>query len=122
MISGFAAESMVGRGLNGANAAKENMSATDSIRDLAVQEQKLRRAAAEFESILISTFWKAMKESFSTEEDSSDPAHSTFEEMGIQAMAEAMSKAGGLGLGRLILKHLEPQLEVSGGVHKAPSQ
>jgi Rod binding domain-containing protein len=77
-----------------------------------VQEQKLRRATEEFEAILIANFWKAMTESFSTgDEDAVDPGHSTWQDMGIQAMAGAMSKAGGLGLGKLILKHLEPLVQ-----------
>jgi Rod binding domain-containing protein len=77
---------------------------------LSPNEQKLRRAAAEFESILISTFWKSMKESFGTSEDSSDPAHDTLDDLGVQAMSSAMGKAGGLGVGKMILKHLESQL------------
>ena len=80
-------------------------------RDFSVQEQKLRKAAAEFESILLSSFWKSMKESFANpEDDSSDPAHETLDDWGIQAMSDAVGKAGGLGIGNLILKHLEPQL------------
>ena len=79
-----------------------------------VQEQKLRKAAAEFESILLSSFWKSMRESFaSPEDDSSDPAHETLEGWGIQAMSDAVGKAGGLGIGKLILKHLEPHLAAS---------
>jgi len=78
------------------------------------QEQKLRKAAAEFESILLSSFWKSMRESFaSPEDDSSDPAHETLEGWGIQAMSDAVGKAGGLGIGKLILKHLEPHLAAS---------
>ena len=80
-------------------------------RSLSVQEQKLQKAAAEFESILLSSFWKSMKESFANpEDDSSDPAHGTLEDWGIRAMSDAVGKAGGLGIGKLILKHLEPQL------------
>ena len=74
-----------------------------------VQETKLKKAGAEFESIMLSTFWKSMKGSFGDEnEDSTDPAHDTLEDMGIQAMSTAVGKAGGLGLGKLILKHLDP--------------
>jgi len=80
-----------------------------STRYASVQQRKLEKAAAEFESILISTFWKSMKDSFSDgNEDVTDPAHSSLDDMSIQAMAGAMSKAGGLGLGKLILRHLEP--------------
>jgi Rod binding domain-containing protein len=83
---------------------------TVSTRNSTVQEQKLRHAAAEFESILISTFWKSMKESFSLDDYSTDPGSSTFEDMGLQAMSQAVSKSGGFGLGNLIIKHLEPYL------------
>jgi len=77
-----------------------------------VEEAKLRKAAADFESILLSTFWKSMKESFSSDddEDSTDPAHDTLEDMGMQAMSSAVGKASGLGLGKLILKHIAPEL------------
>ena len=70
---------------------------------------KLRKAAGEFESLLLSNLWKAMKSSFAdSDDDATDPAHDTLENMGIDAMAGAVGKAGGLGLGKLILKHLEP--------------
>jgi hypothetical protein len=53
-----------------------------------------------------------MKSSFaSCDDQSSDPGHDTLEEMGIQSMCNAVGKAGGFGLGKLILKYLEPQLE-----------
>jgi Rod binding domain-containing protein len=84
-----------------------------SKRNAALQDQKLRRAAAEFESILISSFWKSMMETFSSDDDSLDPGHSGFQDMGIQAMSQTVGKAGGLGLGQLIIKHLEPHLEDS---------
>ena len=71
---------------------------------------KLHQAAAEFESILLASLWKSMKGSFaSPDEESSDPAHETLDDLGVQSMCAAVGKAGGLGLGRLILKHLEPQ-------------
>jgi Rod binding domain-containing protein len=77
-------------------------------------QRKLRAAAAEFESLLISNLWKSMKSSFAApDDDSTDPGHDTLEEMGIQAMCNAVGKAGGFGLGKLILKHLEPQLATS---------
>ncbi len=78
---------------------------------MSVKEHKLRQAAAEFESMLMSSFWKSMKDSFgASEDDSSDPAYGTMEDFGMQAMCGALGKAGGLGIGKLILKHLEPQL------------
>lgn len=78
------------------------------------QDRKLRRAAAEFEGMLLSSLWKSMKSTFaSPDEDSGDPAHDTLSDMSIQAMSSAVGKAGGIGLGKLILKHLEPVLAKS---------
>jgi len=87
------------------------------------QELKLQRAAGDFESILLASFWKSMKESFgSPEDESSDPAHETLDDWGIQAMSDAVGKAGGLGIGKLILKHLEPQIAVHVQAKEAKSQ
>ena len=74
-------------------------------------QQKLEKAAGEFESILLASMWKSMKQSFGTTDDASDPAHGTLDDWGIEIMSGAVGKAGGLGIGKLILKHLEPQLE-----------
>jgi Rod binding domain-containing protein len=76
--------------------------------------RKLRQAAAEFEGMLLSSLWKSMKSTFTTpDEDSTDPAHDTLDDMSIETMSNAVAKAGGLGLGKLILKHLEPMLAQS---------
>jgi Rod binding domain-containing protein len=77
-------------------------------------DRKLRKAAGEFESLLLSNLWKSMKSTFAApDDDSYDPGHDTLENWGIDAMAGAVGKAGGLGLGKLILKHLEPMLSQS---------
>lgn len=93
-------------------AASAAASATSSAKKLTpAEEAKLRKAAADFESILLSTFWKSMKDSFGDDgDDSTDPAHDTLEDMGMQAMSSAVGKAGGLGLGKLILKHIAPEV------------
>ena len=83
---------------------------TDSIED-----QKLKKAAGDFESILLASMWKGMKNSFgSSDSDSTDPAHGTLEDWGIEIMSGAVGKAGGLGIGKLILNHLEPTLQAHG--------
>jgi Rod binding domain-containing protein len=71
---------------------------------------KLRQAAGEFEAMLLANLWKSMKSTFSSDDDSDDPAHETLSDMGMQAISGAVGKAGGLGLSKLILKHLEPLL------------
>jgi Rod binding domain-containing protein len=83
---------------------------------------KLRKAAAEFESLLISSLLKSMKSTFADSEDdqSTDPAHDTLEDFGTRAMATAIANAGGLGVGSLILKHLEPALANSQNGNQPP--
>ena len=93
-------------------------------------ERKLHKAAAEFESLLLSNLWKSMKSGFASSDsdpdsDSDDAGHGTLEELGIESMSSAVGKAGGLGIGKLILKHLEPKLSDSqignqAAVDKAP--
>jgi Rod binding domain-containing protein len=72
---------------------------------------KLRKAAGEFEAILLESLWKSMKETFSSQDDENfDPTLQSFDEWGIQGMASAVGKSGGLGIKNMILKHLEPIL------------
>ncbi|HEY2545820.1 MAG TPA: rod-binding protein [Candidatus Acidoferrum sp.] len=73
--------------------------------------RKLQQAAAQFEGMLLSSLWKSMKSTFaSPDDDSDDPAHDTLDDLSTETMSNAVAKAGGLGLGKLILKHLEPML------------
>jgi Rod binding domain-containing protein len=92
---------------NGKTAQASSISNTPASR-------KLRQAAAEFEGMLLSSLWKSMKSTFATpDEESADPAHDTLDDLSIQTMCNAVGKAGGIGLGKLILKHLEPMLAKS---------
>ena len=77
---------------------------------LTPQEQKLHKAAAEFESLLLSSLWKSMKHSFNAEDDSDDPASQSLADWGIDAMSGAVSRAGGMGIGKLIIKDLTQKL------------
>jgi Rod binding domain-containing protein len=94
-------------------AAAQNLSGTEPTTKTSgsVDDQKLQKAAGEFESILLASMWKSMKQSFGTTDGESDPAHGTLDDWGIEVMSGAVGKAGGLGIGRLILKHLEPTLK-----------
>ncbi len=72
-------------------------------------EQKLKKAAGDFESILLASLWKSMKESFKDPKDNdSDAASGTIDDWGIEVMSGAVGKAGGLGIGNMIIKQLEP--------------
>jgi len=75
---------------------------------------KLRKAAGEFESILLESLWKSMKETFSDPDEDADPTLKSFDDWGIQAMASAVGNSGRLGIKNMILKYLEPALSAGG--------
>jgi Rod binding domain-containing protein len=81
---------------------------------------KLRKAAGEFESMLLESLWKSMKETFTNPDEDSDPTLQSFDEWGIHAMASAVGNSGGLGIKNLILKYLEPtEIGTGNGAHRA---
>lgn len=69
--------------------------------------QKLKKAASEFEAMLLSSWWSAMKESgLSSGDDSFDAGHDTLDQLGMQAMSSAVAAGGGIGLGAMLVRGL----------------
>ncbi|MGD0907917.1 MAG: hypothetical protein ABSA96_10070, partial [Candidatus Acidiferrales bacterium] len=66
---------------------------------------KIRKAAGEFESMLLQSLWKSMKDTFSNPDDDKDPTLESFDEWGMQALSNAVGNSGGLGIKNMILKH-----------------
>jgi Rod binding domain-containing protein len=115
--------------LGPASAISQNGNLADTASPDTTKLRKLRQAAVEFEGMLLSSLWKSMKSSFASpdDDDSQDPAHDTLGDLSIDTMSNAVAKSGGLGLGKLILKHLEPlvahsQTENASRAGKAPGR
>lgn len=104
---------------SGTQISLESQSAGDS----SPERRKLEKAAGDFESILLASMWKSMKQSFGSSESDgeTDPAHGTLEDWGMEIMSSAVGRAGGLGIGQLILKHLEPLVSEGEGSDSAHS-
>jgi Rod binding domain-containing protein len=70
----------------------------------------LKRAAAEFESLLVSELLKSMRETGSEGwlGAGDDQAGSTMIEMAEQQVAQAIASSGGIGLSKLILEGITP--------------
>jgi len=73
---------------------------------------KIEKAAREFESILLGEWLQQAEKSFGTVPGSdpdkdADPGHDQFQSIGCEYLAGALSKAGGIGLAKMITKHLE---------------
>ena len=76
-----------------------------------IRGQKLRKATQDFEAILLSSWWQSMQESFpGSLDDDGKPAHGMLQEWSIQVMSSTLAAAGGLGIARLLYRHLEPRL------------
>ena len=68
---------------------------------------KLRKAAAEFEAMLLAKWWTSMKESgLSGDDDGTDPGKDTLDQMGVQALCSGVAKAGGVGIAAMLVRSL----------------
>jgi len=89
--------------------APVSLGAAPPVRDGAIAASKLRRAASEFEGLLIAQLWNSMQEGLDRDSQTSDPAMGSFRSLGIEAAANAMARAGGLGLGKMLYQALLPR-------------
>jgi Rod binding domain-containing protein len=88
--------------------------ASASLQSKSPAEQKLRKAASEFESLLLANWWSTMKEGgLSGGEEDSDPGKDTLDHLGIQAMSTAVANRGGLGIGAMLVRSLLSKVEPS---------
>jgi len=73
---------------------------------------KIDKAAKDFEAILLGEWLEKAEKSFATvpgpdPDQDSDSGHDQYQSIGCQFMAEALSKAGGIGIASMISKHLQ---------------
>jgi len=82
---------------------------------------KLKKAASEFEGMLLAKWWSSMKDSgLGEQDDSTDPGHDTLDDMGIQAMSGAVASRGGFGIGAMLVRSLLSNAEED-GAEKSPA-
>lgn len=88
------------------------------------QVAKVRKAAGEFESMLLQNWWGSMKESgFGGDDDSTDPGKDTLDQLGMQAMCAAVAKGGGLGIAAILVRSVlsKAQESAAGSAASVPS-
>ena len=106
--------------LGGSNSNPVSAANSQNSAALSPAQIKLRKAAGDFESLLLNSLWKSMKQTFGDEQDDdADPTLETFDDWGMQAMSSAMGSADGLGIKRLIIEHLEPSRSSQGSAAAA---
>ena len=101
----------------GPAAVDQSMSNVGSMRNLKANaqskdNQKIDKAAHDFESILIGQWLEEAKKSFASvpggEPDATtDPGHDQLQSIAMQSFAQHMSKSGGLGIASMIIKQLQ---------------
>jgi Rod binding domain-containing protein len=84
------------------------------LRTPAPPADKGEKAAREFESVLLTSLFDSLENSFAFDPKDETPGASDYRRMGAQALAGAVSAGGGIGIARLILRHL-PAPKGAGG-------
>jgi Rod binding domain-containing protein len=79
------------------------------------EHRKLRKAAEDFETILISELWEQFQSGISSLSGGSQPAGSdTLNSLATQSLSSALAHRGGLGIAQMIVRQLEPTLNHGG--------
>ena len=75
---------------------------------------KIEKAATDFESILLGQWLEEAEQSFGSapgadpdEDQDADPGHSQFQGLAIQSLAKSLTKSGGIGIAKMIVRQLE---------------
>ena len=63
-------------------------------------------AAREFESVLLTSLFDSLQQSFAFDPQNTTPGAGDYRLMGTKALADAVSAGGGIGIARLILRPL----------------
>ena len=68
--------------------------------------EKIRKYAGEFEANLLANLYKDMQHSLGEVPGQEDPGADTLMDMGVHALANGISAAGGIGIANLLIQHL----------------
>ena len=75
---------------------------------------KIEKAATDFESILLGQWLEEAEQSFGSApgadpdaDQDLDPGHSQFQGLAIQSLAKSLTKSGGIGIAKMIVRQLE---------------
>lgn len=87
----------------------------------AVKEQTLKKAAEDFEGVLLSAWLEEIqKSSLDPSGAAQDPGAETLRSMGTQAVAHALAQRGGLGIAHMIVQHYLPTFHPQALAGKKP--
>ena len=75
------------------------------------EDAKIKKAGADFESILLGSWLQKAEKSFATvpggdEDEDADPGKDQFQGMAMQSLASSLTASGGIGIAKMITEHL----------------
>ena len=68
--------------------------------------EKIRKAAVDFEALMIEQILKSAREAGGAADDEEDETNSTVRELGEQQMAQLLARNGGLGIAKILIAGL----------------
>lgn len=72
---------------------------------------QMKKAATDFEAILLAQWLEGAEKSFGTvpggEDEAQDPGHDQFQGIAVQHIAQAVAQSGGVGIARMLLRFFE---------------
>lgn len=77
----------------------------------AEQQDQLRHAAEQFEAMLLARWWQQMRHSGFGPSEGEDPTYSAINATGLEAVTMAMARAGGIGLAKMLVQALDPEIK-----------
>lgn len=90
---------------------------------------KIEKAAHDFETVLMSHWLEQAEKSFATvpgsdpdDDQNADPGHEQFQGLGMQALAGALTKSGGIGIAKMIVQQMERAGASTAGTSEAKVQ
>jgi Rod binding domain-containing protein len=89
---------------------------------VAEKMDKLRHAAQEFEAILLAHWWKEMQHSGFGDSSARNPIYSAVDSTGLEAVTQAISRDGGIGLATMMVRSLAPAVERGPGSGNGPQR
>ncbi len=95
-----------------ANAADDLLLQQAQSGSRSAQSAKIEKAGRDFESILLGSWLQGAEQSFAAapggpSDDDEDGGHDQFMGMAMQQLAGTLAASGGIGIGRMIVQHLE---------------
>jgi Rod binding domain-containing protein len=80
---------------------------TLGLASVEASQSKLRKAAQDFESVLLGTLLEQMEQA--VQDESSDSGTGNMTSLGTEQIARAWAQRGGIGMGKVILPYLQEQ-------------